>query len=111
MNTLSSNGVAVTTGHRTGLSWPLLVAASTFIVLLTRGGLVADGDTYWHIVAGRWMFQHFAIPTVDPFSYTMAGARWGADELLLGNIFSPVFSLAGWGRATCAEAGASYTPR
>src|SRR5258708_29535218 len=95
MNTLSYNGVGATTGHRTGLSWPLLVAASTFLLLLTRGGLLADGDTYWHIVSGRWMFQHFAIPTVDPFSYTMAGAPWTAHAWLSESVFAAAFSIGG----------------
>src|SRR5258707_8819730 len=110
MNTLSSNGVAVTTGHRTGLSWPLLVAASTFIVLLTRGGLLADGDTYWHIVAGRWMFQHFAIPTVDPFSYTMAGAPWTAHGLMSEIIFGAAFFIRGLWAAPCVTAGTIPAP-
>jgi hypothetical protein len=96
LNIVSYDEVGATTGHRTGLSWPLLVAASTFLVLLTRSGLLADGDTYWHIAAGRWMFQHFAIPTVDPFSYTMAGAQWTAHEWLSEIIFAAVFSIGGW---------------
>src|SRR5258706_6785218 len=110
MTTLSYNGVVATTGHRTGLSWPLLVAAITFIVLLTRGGLLADGDTYWHIVAGRWMFQHFAIPTVDPFSYTMAGAQWTAHEWLSEIIFAAAFSIGGLFARLRGAAGALRAP-
>src|SRR5258708_18719162 len=110
MNTLSYNGVGATTGHRTGLSWPLLVAASTFLLLLTRGGLLADGDTYWHIVSGRWMFQHFAIPTVDPFSYTMAGAPWTAHELLFEIVFCAAFSLRRCVRRPSPRAGARRAP-
>jgi hypothetical protein len=109
MNTLSYNGVGATTGHRTGLSWPLLVAASTFLLLLTRGGLLADGDTYWHIVAGRWMFQHFAIPTVDPFSYTMAGAQWTAHEWLSEIVFAAAYSIGGWSAVIGVAAAAFAT--
>src|SRR6185437_14288438 len=96
LNIVSYDEVGATTGHRTGLSWPLLVAASTFLVLLTRGGLLADGDTYWHIAAGRWMFQHFAIPTVDPFSYTMGGMPWTAHEWLSEIILAAAFAIGGW---------------
>jgi len=109
MTTLSYDGVVATTGHRTGVSWPLLVAAITFIVLLTRGGLLADGDTYWHIVAGRWMFQHFAIPTVDPFSYTMAGAPWTAHEWLSEIVFAAAFFLGGWSAVIGVAAAAFAT--
>src|SRR5713226_801813 len=109
MNTLSYNGAGATTGHRTGLSWPLLVAASTFLLLLTRGGLLADGDTYWHIVAGRWMFQHVAIPTVDPFSYTMAGAQWTAHEWLSEIVFAAAFSIGGWSAVIGVAAAAFAT--
>jgi hypothetical protein len=96
LNIVSYDEVGATTGHRTGLSWPLLVAASTFLVLLTRGGLLADGDTYWHIAAGRWMFPHFAIPSVDALSYSMAGAQWSAHEWLSEIIFAAAFSIGGW---------------
>src|SRR5258708_10386711 len=109
MNTLSYNGVGATTGHRKGLSWPLLVAASTFLRVRTRGGLLADGDTYWHIVSGRWMFQHFAIPTVGPFSYTMAGAPWTAHEWLSEIVFAAAFSIGGWSAVIGVAAAAFAT--
>jgi hypothetical protein len=93
---LSSDGAVPTTGHCTGLSWPLLVAAVMFLFLLTRGGMLEDGDIYWHIVAGRWMLQHFAIPAVDPFSYTMVGAPWIAHEWLSEIVYTTAFSIGGW---------------
>jgi hypothetical protein len=98
---LSNPGMSVwpadsTLGHRSGLSWPLLVAASTFLVLLTRGAMLADGDLYWHIVAGRWMFLHLSIPTADPFSYTMPGAPWIAHEWLAETLYTAAYSLGGW---------------
>ena len=96
-----------TVGHRSGLSWPLLVAASTFLVLLTRGAMLADGDLYWHIVAGQWMFHHLAIPTSDPFSYTMPGAPWIAHEWLAEILYAGAYSLGGWS-ATVGLAAAAF---
>jgi hypothetical protein len=58
--------------------------------------MLEDGDTYWHIVAGRWMFQHHAIPSVDPFSFTMPGAPWVAHEWLSEIVYAAAFSLGGW---------------
>src|ERR1700721_1919563 len=98
-----------TVGHRSGLSWPLLVAASTFLVLLTRGAMLADGDLYWHIVAGQWMFHHLAIPTSDPFSYTMPGAPWIAHEWLAEILYAGASSLGGWS-ATVGLAAAAFAP-
>src|SRR5258707_273726 len=92
--TLSATDVAA--GHRSGLSWPLLIATSTFLVLLTRSQMLGDVDLYWHIIAGRWMFQHLAIPTADPFSYTMPGAPWIAHEWLAEIVYAAAYSLAGW---------------
>lgn len=103
--TLSPAGATI--GHRSGVSWPLLVAAGTFLFLLTRGGMLADGDLYWHIVAGRWMYDHFAIPTVDSFSYTMPGAPWIAHEWLAEILYAAAYSLGGWS-ATVGLAAAAF---
>jgi hypothetical protein len=58
--------------------------------------IIADGDPYWHIAAGRWMIQHLTVPHVDPFSYTFAGAPWNAHEWLSEVIMGAVYRWAGW---------------
>ena len=69
-----------------GLSWPLLVAGGSFLMVFARAQhLLLDPDTYWHIAAGRWMLAHHSIPTVDPFSYTFLGAPWTAHEVAVGD--------------------------
>ncbi|MBI5635030.1 MAG: hypothetical protein HZA15_16295 [Nitrospirae bacterium] len=40
----------------------LFLAAST--------GPVLEGDTFWHIKTGEWIWRNHAIPEVDVFSYT-----------------------------------------
>jgi hypothetical protein len=37
---------------------------------------VDDPDLWWHLAAGRWMFEHGTIPSVDPFSTAEAGREW-----------------------------------
>ena len=63
-----------------------LAAALTALVgganLAIDNSLFADGDTSWHIAAGRWILQHGAVPTRDPFSYSMPGTPWHAHEWL-----------------------------
>jgi hypothetical protein len=55
-----------------------------------------DGDTSWHVAAGRWIFAHAQIPTTDPFSFTAAGRPWVAMEWLSDLIYAGVFRLAGY---------------
>ncbi|MGD9517952.1 MAG: hypothetical protein AB7W28_00420 [Armatimonadota bacterium] len=37
-------------------------------------------DVWWHLATGRWIVEHGAVPTADPFSYTRQGAPWIAHE-------------------------------
>jgi len=38
--------------------------------------LVMDGDTFWHLRAGAWIWAHRTLPWVDRFSYTRLGHPW-----------------------------------
>jgi hypothetical protein len=62
-------------------SWPLLAAVWAYLHALYLGkDLLLDGDTYWHIAAGRWILDKGAVPATDPFSHSMPGAAWTAHE-------------------------------
>jgi len=37
---------------------------------------ITSFDVWWHLASGRWMFQHHAIATHDPFSFTHYGEKW-----------------------------------
>lgn len=37
---------------------------------------VASPDVWWHLSAGRWIWAHASVPSVDAFSFTHAGAPW-----------------------------------
>jgi len=94
--TLSATGSKVRTF---GLSWPLLVALAALIGILGRSrvdALLSDADTYWHLVAGRWILEHTAVPQNDPFSHSMPGAAWTAHEWLSEVVLAGVFQVAGW---------------
>lgn len=32
---------------------------------------ITDGDCFWHLATGRWIFEHHALPTSDPLSFTV----------------------------------------
>lgn len=81
-------------------SWPLLVALYVYLLTLFQGNflqlLLLDGDTYWHIAAGRWILQNGMVPTADPFSHTMPGAPWTAHEWLSEVLLATAHDRAGW---------------
>ena len=41
-------------------------------------------DQWWHMLTGRYVLEHGAVPTTDPFSYTMTGQPWVNWEWLAG---------------------------
>jgi hypothetical protein len=78
-------------------SWPLLMGGFAYIFALCLGRqLLMDGDTYWHIATGEWIFQHGSIPTADPFSHTMPGAAWTAHEWLSQVVLAAAHRAGGW---------------
>ena len=65
-----------------------------------------DGDVAWQIAAGRWIIAHAHIPTVDPFSFTVAGHPWVAMEWLSEIVFGSAFTIAGYHGVVAIVAGA-----
>jgi hypothetical protein len=90
---------------RFGVSLPLCVALLAFVTVLASGpSLLGDPDTYWHIVAGNWIIAHRAVPHVDIFSSSMAGAPWVPHEWLAETIFAPLYDRLGWNGLVLATA-------
>jgi hypothetical protein len=54
-----------------------LVVAITFLSVFAMATRVSvDTDTWWHLRAGQWIWEHKSIPLGDPFSYTRLGEEW-----------------------------------
>lgn len=76
-----------------------LQAGATLLVLLLIGfaaSLFGDGDTGWHLGAGRWILEHRSVPLTDPFSHTFAGAPWTAHEWLAEVLMVGAHQGGGW---------------
>lgn len=81
-----------------GMSWPLVVALTVCIGLLsyTTSQTLTDPDTHLHLATGYWIFQHQAVPSVDPFSYTRGGSPWIAHEWLAQWLLAAAHQTGGW---------------
>lgn len=87
-------------------NWPLWIALAVFAKLLVQPqALLNDPDTYLHISAGRWMWAHLALPTADPFSYSMHGAFWAPGEWLAEALLAATYDHTGWSGIVVLTAG------
>ena len=68
--------------------------------------LLGDGDTYWHIAAGRWIIEHAIVPVHDPFSHTMQGSPWTAHEWLSEVIMALTYQAFSWAGVIALTAAA-----
>jgi hypothetical protein len=57
--------------------------------------LLGDPDTYSHLALGRWILDHGAVPTVDPFSANFRGTHWLAFEWLSEVVFALAYAAGG----------------
>jgi len=79
-------------------SWPWIIGVLAMLrALASPLALLHDPDTYLHIAAGRWMLAHGALPTADPFSFTMAGAHWAPSEWLGEIALALAYDALDWG--------------
>jgi hypothetical protein len=79
-----------------GLALLGAVALAILAYLSFSPELFNDGDTSWHLGAGRWMLENGAIPDHDPFSFTFAGKPWTAHEWLSEIVMAGLFGIGGW---------------
>ncbi|HKE01672.1 MAG TPA: hypothetical protein VKE69_11725 [Planctomycetota bacterium] len=69
------------------------VAAAAAFVFFFRP--IHDDDVWLHFAAGRWILEHGAAPSADPFSCTAPGVRWVDHEWLAQVAFECLRRLGG----------------
>lgn len=59
------------------MSFRKFVAGVSFLSIAAMAARVTiDADTFWHLAAGRWIWQHGQLLRLDPFSVTRLGQPW-----------------------------------
>jgi hypothetical protein len=87
---------------------PIHVAVVIYAVLIGfNQHLLIDPDTFSHIAAGRWIWQHGHVPATDPFSFTMQGAPWVAHEWLAELTLAGIYGALGWAGVVAITAAAT----
>ncbi|HEY5409428.1 MAG TPA: hypothetical protein VIJ94_01760 [Caulobacteraceae bacterium] len=74
----------------------LCVALGVFGIVCFSHQLFNDGDTFWHLATGDWILRHGAVPRTDPFSYTVSGRAWTAQEWLTEILMAETWRGFGW---------------
>ncbi len=74
------------------------VAALSWAGALSAFALpILNPDLFWHLSAGRWMFEHLAFARADWLSHTMFGEPWFDFEWLVQVLWYAVHRFAGLG--------------
>ncbi len=73
-------------------------------IVLTACLMPAQSDTYWHLRAGQDFWRTHAVPLVDSYSHTAAGAFWPNHEWLWQAVSFAVFHAGGFPLLTLAGA-------
>lgn len=75
----------------------VIVFAFAAVYVALRPGLVlGDPDIWWHVHIGRDIVAKAAVPYVDAYSYTFAGAPWIAKEWLAQVVLGTAHDVGGW---------------
>lgn len=54
----------------------LVFGTTILLVFIMAARISIDSDTWWHLRAGEWIYEHHQLPSYDPFSYTRQNVEW-----------------------------------
>jgi hypothetical protein len=79
-----------------GISFGTMGVGALFVAFTLAALLMpAQNDTFWHLRAGQDIWRTHAIPRVDSYSHTFAGAPWPDHEWLSQAFIYAVYRVAG----------------
>jgi hypothetical protein len=74
----------------------MIFVALLFVLTFNSGqGLLADGDTGYHIRTGQIILRTWQVPTQDPYSFHNPPLKWTAHEWFSEVIMAVIFELSG----------------
>ena len=83
-----------------------LLSAVVAALLAFSPELFNDGDTYWHLAAGRLIIDTLGVPSTDPFSFTFRGQPWTAHEWLAEVLAAAAHRFGSWPAVATLHAAA-----
>src|SRR5579863_10183113 len=93
LSSCSAVGDATAIGYGTR-SW-FLAWLAFLPVTVARAGTLSEPDTFWQVRTGLLTISHKAIPTVDPFSWTVYGKPWTLNSWAFNVLIAGAYRLAG----------------
>jgi hypothetical protein len=79
------------------LSLPLIMGSLACLLgLASAENRLDDPDTMLHVVIGRWIIAHWAVPRADFLTFSVPGKPWVAHEWLGGVLSALFFDTLGW---------------
>jgi hypothetical protein len=101
----SGSAVGVATAAGSGRRSWFLAWLAFLPVTVARAGTLAEPDTFWQVRTGLLTISHRAIPTVDPFSWTVHGKPWTLNSWGFNVLIAGAYRLAGLPGVAWACAG------
>jgi hypothetical protein len=73
----------------------ILPAALALLFTLAAIGPIRNYDFFWHLATGRWIAEHRALPTLDPFALATDEREWVTGEWLFEVVAYGLHELVG----------------
>jgi hypothetical protein len=94
---MTSQALPLAAARPLRISVPVLAWLGVYALLLIAGNqLLRDPDTYWQIAVGNRIVDHRTVPTIDVYSWTMAGQPWISTQWLAQVALAASFNQFGW---------------
>jgi hypothetical protein len=74
----------------------LAAIALLLLIAIAAVGPIRSYDFFWHLATGRWIVEHRALPTYDPFALASAHVPWINGEWLFEVVLDGAYSAAGF---------------
>ncbi|HEX7831784.1 MAG TPA: hypothetical protein VF787_19165 [Thermoanaerobaculia bacterium] len=92
----------------------LILLGSIVLLAAAAIGPIRNYDLFWHLATGRWIAEHHALPSIDPFAVASDRIAWINGEWLFQIVAYALASIGGLTLLSLMKgvlAGATFAPR